>query len=175
MKKSSTFLNLLSVVLLIVVVLGMVFYVNPLRGEVDELDGELDGKQTEIMDLTDRVAELEAIQEELGASGVTEEKLVLQVPEGLHQEELLTDLTDLASEAGIELNGVSFSTVEGDESSVVNMSASFDGDYEDLIGFLEAVEDNMREIRVKTISVQLTEEGSVAHASFGLTMEAYYQ
>ncbi|MBU1019023.1 MAG: type 4a pilus biogenesis protein PilO [Patescibacteria group bacterium] len=175
MKKSSTFLNLLSVVLLVAVVLGFVFYVNPLSQDVESLNADLEGKTAEVEDLIARVAELEGLSEELGASGVTEERLLLQVPEGESQDELLSDLADLAAEAGVDLNGVNFSNVEGDNSGVINMSASFDGNYEDLIIFLEALEGNTRKIKVNSISVQLSEEGSGAHASFGLTMEAYYQ
>ncbi len=175
MKKSSTFLNLLSVLLLAVTVVAVVFFVNPMQAEVDELQVQLDEKETQLADLTEQVADLEAMREELGSSGVSEEKLLIQVPDGLEQDQLISDLSDLAEEAGIELHGMSFSTIEGDETGSVSISSSFDGDYEDLIGFLEAVEDNSRKIRIRSVNVQLSEEGSVPHASFSLLMEAYYQ
>ena len=173
--KKSNFLNFLSVIFLIVIVLGVVFFVNPMKLEMDQLNTDLDLKTLEVSTLEARVLELESLQEELSASGTTEEKLLEQVPVGMNQDELLTNLSDLADESGITLNGVSFSPTEGDESNIVSISASFDGDYEDLIGFLETVEDNTRTFYVKTISVQLSEEGSTAHASFGLVLDAYYQ
>lgn len=176
MKKSSTFLNLISIVLIVLVVLGVVFYLNPWRTNVETLGAELAAKDAEVASLTARVTELESLREELGSSGVTEEKLLLQVPEGVNQDDLLTDLYDLATEAEITLNGVSFSTTEGEDGAgVVVMSASFDGDYEDLIDFLEAVESSVRKIVVTSISVQLSEDAETPHASFGLAMEAYYQ
>ncbi|EKD47747.1 MAG: hypothetical protein ACD_65C00308G0001 [uncultured bacterium] len=173
--KKSNFLNLLSVIFLTAIVLGVVFLVNPMRTQIDQLDSDLDLKNFEVDSLTARVAELETLQEELATSGTTEEKLLQEVPVGFNQDELLTDLSDLSDEAGIVLNSVGFSVSEGEENGVVTISASFDGDYEDLIGFLETIEDNTRKLKVKTISVQLSEEGSTPHVSFGLAMEAYYQ
>ncbi len=175
MKKSSTLLNLIAVILLAVTVVGVLFFVNPMQVELDDLQAELDEKETTVTELTDQVAELEAMRDELGTSGVSEEKLLLQVPDDVDQSGLITDLSELAEEAGVELHGMSFSMVEGAESGVISVSASFDGDYEDLVSFLETVEDNTRKITVDSISVQLSEESSVAHASFGLLMEAYYQ
>ena len=175
MKKSSTFLNLISVILLAATVVMVVFFVNPMQTEVDSLKLQLDEKDTQVADLTAQVADLEMMREELGSSGVSEEKLLLQVPDGLGQDQLIDDLSDLAEEAGVELHGMSFSTVEGDQTGSVSISSSFDGDYEDLIGFLETVEDNSRKIRIRSINVQLSEEASVPHASFSLLMEAYYQ
>lgn len=175
MRKSSTFLNLLSVVLLLIVIIAVVFYVNPMKEEASALSTQLVSKETSVSELMARVVELETLRDEIGESGATEGKLLLQVPSGMDQSGVIDDLNDLAVEAGVVLNGMSFSAIEGGESGVLGVSASFDGDYEDLITFLQAVEDNTRKIRVKSISVQLSEEDSVPHASFGLLMECYYQ
>jgi len=175
MKKSSTFLNLLAVLFLVVTVVSVVSFINPMQAEVDSLQVQLDEKETQVVDLTSQIATLEVMRDELGSSGVSEEKLLLQVPYGVEQDQLIKDLSDLASEAGIELHGMSFSALEGDSTGSITISASFDGDYEDLIGFLDAVESNSRKLRVRSINVQLTDENSVAHANFSLLMEAYYQ
>ncbi len=175
MKKSSSFLNFISVLLLVGAIAGMVFYVNPMRSNLDSLEEDLVEKEAEVADLTSRVVELEALRDELGSSGVSEAKLLLQVPEGAEQDELVTGLAELSEEAGIDLHGMSFSNIEGDTNGVVTIAASFDGDYEDLVSFLESVESSSRKIKVKSIAVQLSEEGGVAHASFSLLMEAYYQ
>ncbi|MFA6528427.1 MAG: type 4a pilus biogenesis protein PilO [Candidatus Gracilibacteria bacterium] len=175
MRKSSTVLNLISMILLLVVIIGAVFYINPMKEQVTALSTELASKDTEVAELSARIAELETLRDEIGESGATEGKLLLQVPEGMDQSGIINDLNDLAIQAGIALNGMSFSAVDGDTSSVLGVSASFDGDYDDLINFLETVEDNTRKIRVKSISVQLSEKDTVPHASFSLLMECYYQ
>ncbi len=175
MRKTSTFMNLLSVILLLIVIVAAVFYINPMKQDVSALAIQLESKEAQVSELMARVVELETLRDEIGKSGATEGKLLLQVPSGMDQSGIIADLNDLAAEAGVALNGMSFSAVEGEESGVLWISASFDGDYEDLITFLQAVEDNPRKIRVKAISVQLSEEDAVAHASFSLLMEAYYQ
>jgi len=175
MKKSSTLLNLLSVLLLAAAVVAVIFFVNPMQSEVDDMKLQLDEKEAELADLTSQVAALEAMREELGSSGVSEEKLLLQVPEGVDQDQLIADMADLASEAGVDLHGMSFSAIEGDQTGAVAISASFDGNYQDLIGFLESIEKNGRKLRVRSINVQLFEESSVARANFSLLIEAYYQ
>lgn len=175
MKKSSTFLNLLSVLLLAAAVVAVIFFVNPMQSEVDDMKLQLDEKEAELADLTSQVAALEAMREELGSSGVSEEKLLLQVPEGVDQDQLISDMADLASEAGIDLHGMSFSAITGDQTGAIAISASFDGNYQDLIGFLESIEKNGRKLRVRSINVQLFEESSVARANFSLLIEAYYQ
>ncbi|PIP66563.1 hypothetical protein COW94_01140 [Candidatus Peregrinibacteria bacterium CG22_combo_CG10-13_8_21_14_all_44_10] len=70
---------------------------------------------------------------------------------------------------------MSFSAIEGDQTGAIAISASFDGNYQDLIGFLESIEKNGRKLRVRSINVQLFEESSVARANFSLLIEAYYQ
>ncbi len=175
MKKTSTFLSLLSVVLLLAVVLGVLFFINPMQAQIDDLSASLQTKETEVADLSAKIADLTAMQDELGVSGVSQEKLLLSVPEGAEQDELIKDLSGVANSAGVDLHGMSFSMIEGDVSGVITISASFDGDYEDLMGFLEELEGNTRKINVKSISVQLSEEDAVAKASFSLLMEAYYQ
>lgn len=176
MKRTSTTLNLLSVALLLAVVLGLLFFVNPMRTEIGLLETNLTEKELQVDDLSAKVAELEAIREEVGSSGISEDKLLTQVPEGVSQDELIVDLSEVSIAAGIELHGMSFSIVENEEGvGVITVSASFDGDYEDLIGFLQAIEDSARKIKVKSINVQLSSEDDVAKANFSLLMEAYYQ
>lgn len=166
----------MSVVLLLAVVLGLLFFVNPMRAEIGLMEVNLAEKELQVSELSAKVAELEAIKEEVGSSGISEDKLLTQVPEGISQDELIVDLSELSTTAGIELHGMSFSTVESEDGAgAVSISASFDGDYEDLIGFLQAVEDSSRKIKVKSINVQLSSEDDVAKASFSLLMEAYYQ
>ena len=166
----------MSVVLLLAVVLGLLFFVNPMRAEIGLMEVNLAEKELQVSELSAKVAELEAIKEEVCSSGISEDKLLTQVPEGISQDELIVDLSELSTTAGIELHGMSFSTVESEDGAgAVSISASFDGDYEDLIGFLQAVEDSSRKIKVKSINVQLSSEDDVAKASFSLLMEAYYQ
>jgi len=176
MKRTSTALNLLSVILLFAVVIGLLFFVNPTRTQIGLLEANLAEKELQVSDLQARVTELEAIQSEVGSSGISEDKLLTQVPEGMAQDELIVDLSELSTTAGIALHGMSFSTVQSAEGAgVISVSASFDGDYEDLIGFLQAIEDSSRKIKVKSINVQLSSEDDVAKANFSLLMEAYYQ
>lgn len=175
MKKSSTLLNLLSVLLLAVAVVAVIFFVNPMQVDVDDMRLQLAEKEAELVSLTSQVADLEAMKDELGSSGVSEEKLLLQVPEGASQDQLIDDMAALASEAGVDLHGMSFSDTLGDQTGAIAISASFDGDYQDLIGFLESVEKNGRKLRVRSINVQLSEESAVARANFSLLIEAYYQ
>lgn len=174
--RKSIFPSILSVVLVIALILGVVFWLNPLRSEIAGLKAERDEAKENLEEQKASLTGLKVIQEELPISEAEQESLERAVPTEADQDSLITDLSETADEAGISLNSINFNLGEKEDFKTVNISANFSGNYEDLLNFLTALEQNERKIQVKSISVQLGEtNASGQEVSFNLNMEAYYQ
>lgn len=170
-RKNTTLVTLFLV--LLVVLLGFLYF-QPLRDQVQEKQAEKQVLATQVFDLTEELAELEKLQEDLPESEVARKKILGKIPAELEQDQLVLDLSRLATEHVVDFSALSFglggTTEEGLQRVTVN--GSFSGSYDNLVKFVEAIEENEREIMVKSVGVQLSETGT---ARFNLNMEAYYQ
>jgi Tfp pilus assembly protein PilO len=168
-QRSQLFSVLLVPVLLVLVVLIVMPFaerVSGLNNSVDLLSDELQGLQSEYESLT-------SLSEDVARSEATKNALLAAVPEGPEQDELIRELSSLASDNGFELNAMNFSlSVDNDYGEHVRLTGNLTGNYSDLIGFLEDVENGERLMQVSSLTVQRTTTESVV---FNLTIEAYYQ
>lgn len=165
--------QLVSIILLLFLILGGVFFVSPMRGKTVELSVQRDAASVDLQGLQSQYETLAALAAQVSASSVTKSKLLTAVPVGTAQDKLLDELTKMADELDIGMNSISFSeSLDSDFGNYLNISANFQGSYDQLIAFLQKIENASRLLRVTALSVQLT---STTDAVFTLSMEAYYQ
>ncbi|MBT5016172.1 type 4a pilus biogenesis protein PilO [Candidatus Peregrinibacteria bacterium] len=172
---TSTFIA--GILLILTLVIGL-FVWQPARETVNSLEASLLDAESELSSLETELADLVILEEELPVSEKERERILEAVPIGLSQDELVRNLDEIAEEADVSLNSMTFSlqNVEGTTADVVSMVANFTGSYADLGRLLEALENNDRLFKVVSIGVQLgdvTEEGQ--QMTFSVTLEAYYQ
>ena len=155
-----------------------VFFLQPLRADVESLSQTLDIQQTEYDALQAEIASFIQRETLLPQAESERQKLLAAAPVGLNQDQLIEDLYAIASQVGISLNSISFSLQQGEvnAANTILMSGNFTGQYDDLQTLLKALESNERLFKLESIGVQLgevTEEGYTM--TFTLSLEAYYQ
>jgi len=165
--------QLISILLLLLIVLGSVFFVVPLRDNIAELRGEKETEATALAELQTEYDELNALSQEISKSEATQDALQKAVPAGVGQDDLILELVDIAENSGFEARVMSFSLrTDKDFGNAVGVSMSLAGDYDDLIEFLQSIEGADRLMQVDSISVQLTSTSTI---TFSVSLEAYYQ
>ena len=171
---------LIGVLLVILAVAGYVFYSRPLAGDVDELKADVMAAETELEGLNAELETLERAKEALGLSNEVEAFAVKkQIPAGVEQDEVIRDVREIAELHEISLKSLSFGKGSTNQQGVgsLRISSSFEGNYADLVDFLEGIENNGRLFKVNSINVQLSTLDLLRfeRATFTLTMEAFYQ
>lgn len=165
--------QLISILLLLLIVLGSVFFVVPLRDNIAELRADKATDAEVLVLLQTEYDSLNALSEEISKSEATQEALKKAVPAGVDQDDLILELVDIAESAGFEARVMSFSLrTDKDYGNAVGVSMSLAGDYDDLIEFLQLIEGADRLMQVDSISVQLTSTSTI---TFSVSLEAYYQ
>jgi Tfp pilus assembly protein PilO len=165
--------QLVSVILLLLLVVGVFVLIMPMRDKVTDLKADKQVVADQLQGLQSEYEDLEALSSEVATSSTVKNDLLDSVPVGYSQDELILELADLADDAEFDLNAMNFAaSVDQASGNFVSVSANFDGDYGDLIKFLQALEGADRLMRVSSLSVQLT---STEEVVFNLNIEAYYQ
>jgi Tfp pilus assembly protein PilO len=165
--------QLLSVLLLLLISVAVMVFVLPMRGDVDALRVEKEALTGQLQAAENEYSSLQALSEEVSGSNSVREELLAAVPEGFSQDDLILELSEIADGAGFKLNAMNFSeSVSQNYGSMVTVAANLSGDYEDLLKFLQKVENAERLMRVTSVSVQLTSTEDVV---FNLNIEAYHQ
>lgn len=165
--------QLLSVLLLLLIVVAVMVFVWPMRGTIDDLRAERDSLSEQLQAVQVEYDTLVSLSNDVSSSETARDELLKAVPEGFSQDELILELSKLASAAGFHLNAMNFSeSVNQDYGQMVTVAANLSGDYSNLIKFLQKLETSERLMRVTSISVQLTSTQDVV---FNLNIEAYHQ
>lgn len=186
--------GIIAAILIIAVVTTSIFFINPLRAKITELKEAKGEKTVQLTELEEEYKRLKNIAENLPEGEVEQRKLLYAIPATLNQDLLIKNIKKIAEKNEIFFSSISFSIGKdsdlGESISTVRISATFRGSYDDLVNFLEAVEENRREIVVKSINVQIEEAEETEeiartekveetekelYASFSLNMEAYFQ
>lgn len=171
--RSGQFTQLLAIVLLLLMIVGSVFFILPLRDKIAELKAEKEVLAQEVATLDSKVLGLQALAETVSTSETTKQLLSAAVPSGYAQDELIVEVSEMANDLGFALNAVNFSdTVSEEFGKALSLNANFSGPYEELIAFLQKLETAKRLMRVLSLTLQRTD---ITNISFTLTVEAYYQ
>ena len=145
----------------------------PLRDNIDELQLSRVEASDSLLLLQTEYDSLSALSEEISKSQATQDALIKAVPVGVAQDELILELVEPAEEAGFDANVMNFSLRTDQEfGNTIGISLSLAGDYDNLITFLQAIENAERLMQVESIAVQRT---STTGISFSLNIESYYQ
>ncbi|MBU0982158.1 type 4a pilus biogenesis protein PilO [Patescibacteria group bacterium] len=164
--------QLLAILILILLFVGGFFIVEPLRKDVSAKKAEVSERAETLQTLQSEYDELQALADEASVSEAKKDQLLKAVPVGKDQDGLILELTGLTQELGFGVNAINFALTSGTGQNSILVTAVFTGTYEDLIDFLQKLENADRLFQVKSISVQLT---STTDVVFNLNIEAYYQ
>ena len=172
--------TLVGVFLVILSIAAYVFFVRGLSTGVAEKRDEIADKTVKIEQMKQKVEDLKVAEKQWDVSTEVQRAEVLKsIPVGLNQDQVIEDLVKIAKANDIELNSVSFgkSTKGKDDIGSLRVNSSFEGNYADLVNFLEAIEQNGRLFKVNTVNVQVNtfEVSSFERISFALNLEAFYQ
>ncbi len=178
MAQRNTTSTLIAGVLLILTLVVGLFVWKPARDDAKSLGTDLIEAQSSLQQLEKELADLLVLEQDLPVAESERESILESVPIGLNQDELVRNLDDIAADADVSLNSMTFSkqNVEGSTADVISVVCNLSGDYEDLGRLLESFENNDRLFKVVSIGVQLgdvTEDGQ--QMTFSVTLEAYYQ
>lgn len=167
------FSQLVSVLLLIAIAVGAFVFVGPMRSNVTDLKTQVDEAGMELETLNYEKDRLGAMAAQIGDSESSKDELLEAIPVGENQDAIITELNSLAEEKGISMNSLNFTVSSDDDfGNVLNISANFSATYENLLGFLQKIENADRLFKVNSLNVQLS---TTTDAVFNLNLEAYYQ
>lgn len=175
-KKSALF----GVFFILLVVCGYAFYAKPLADQVAVVTDDITSKSTKSSELKAKIDEYKNAEEQLGLSTEVDKLEILKsVPLEMDQDEVIRDLIEIADSYDIELHSLGFGKGVSQEEGVssLRINASFEGNYSDLISFLQGIEQNSRLFKVDSISVQVNklEMTDISRVNFSLSMETFYQ
>lgn len=170
---------LVGVFLLILIVFGYVFYTKGLVAEVSGMNADISSKNLQIEQSKAKVAEMTQAESELDLSSeVKKTELLKSVPSDVNQDQVIRDLIDMAKNHDIKLNSIGFGKGASSKEGVgsLRINAGFEGNYNDLVSFLESLEQSARVLIVDSINVQLgkTDLLDSTRATFSLSMQAFY-
>ncbi len=172
MKKNSV----LSFVLLILALVGTVWYVQPLI----EQDGQMALTEEQQRTSTEQARlSLEAAKatkaEFDGMTEAEKEKLRTQIPSKLEQQSLLEEMQSIAEKNNVQLSSITFSALpEKDALRRVSIVANFASSSplpSTAISLLSTIETSSRLLTVKSLSLLF----APTRSDFSITLESYYK
>jgi Tfp pilus assembly protein PilO len=165
---------IISLILIAAGIAGIFLLLMPKQAEFDENKTLLAQNRTELNRLSSELVELQQVESTFEGSEVTRNDILNMIPRGINQDGIIETLADVASENEVSINSVSFGTGAGREVDlqVVTITLNLTGIHNNLIDFLEGVEDSSRKFKVNTISIQMLENRL---ENMSVNLEAYYQ
>jgi len=177
-KSSSSTGSVVGALLILVSIATYVFFLRGVAMQVSAVQTDISAKTDEVTAIQKEIDDFKMAEETYGVTTSVQKNLSLNaVPIGLNQDEVIEDLISVTESYDTELNSLSFGTSVDEDVSVLRVNASFEGNYSDLVSFLQGLERNARVFSVKSISVQISDIDilDLQKATFSLAMEAYYQ
>ena len=136
MMKNNQISQLVSILLLLFMILGGLFFVVPMKDNVATLAVQSEAASTELQGLQSQYEELAALATKVSESEAAKAKLLSAVPVGMTQDKLLDELTKITGDLEIDMNSVSFGkSSDKDFGNYLSVSSSFKGSYDQLISF----------------------------------------
>lgn len=165
--------QLMSILLLLLIIVGSVVFVLPMRDKITEYEAQKVTLTTELQTLETQYDDLSALAKEVSQSETAKLKLLASVPVGYDQDALILELTKLAEDTGFSLNAISFSLGQSEVfGKTISVATNVKGSFNQMVDFLQKLEGADRLMRVVSLSVQRM---SATDVGFNLAIEAYYQ
>jgi len=173
-------LPLIGIVMLIASVSAYALFVRSEMDDYSKVKADISTKSERVAQLKKQIDTYKETEKKMDLTTEVQKKtLINSIPVGVNQDGIIEDLVKIASENDVKLKSVSFGVSRGDETKVgvVKMNASFEGNYNDLLNFLEGIEENARFFKVTSISVQVNDVSGldIKRVTFSLSLDAYYQ
>jgi len=170
--------SVISLLLLLLLVVVGVFWLKPNWDEVSALNTTLEARQNEKATLDSDLQNLQAAQQTLNQGTEVSQQMVLDaIPEKFQQDQLIIQITDIAKKYSINMSSISFSIPlnSTDPIKKATINVSMTGSEGDLLLFLKGLENNLRKLVVKNITVQFGSSGDPNQVNFNISMETYFQ
>lgn len=178
-KKSSSGGSLFGLLMVLVAIAGYMFLIRPLSVNLESAKASVADQETQKTTLQSRVDAMQKAKSDLGLdSEVKRSETLKAIPTAMYQDEVIRDLIRILEKHDVVLNSIGFADSGSSYESigVLRVSASFDGSYSDLEGFLRSLETNQRIFQVETINVQVEGQSSgFERVGFSLTINVFYQ
>lgn len=153
-------LLLAALVAVLVIVVWFFFVVSPRRSEVSDIEGQIDAAATTAQGLRGEKAALLAIRDsELSYQRATAE-LERSIPPTPNLAEFIEDFNLLADETGVDvivLNPALPVATEGVPFQTLNISATVEGQFFEVLGFMYGLEDLERLVRIDGLTLSATQ------------------
>jgi len=177
---SSNKTSLIGVLTIVLAIAGYTFMSRPISGQLDTLQTDLTSKTTTLNGLKTQLDTLNKAEQDLQlTSEVQRQESLKAVPVGVNEDQVIKDVIQVAKQNNVTLHSISFAKGSAEKEGIASLriSSTFEGNYQDLTGFLQALEQNGRIFRVDSISVQVNklEISDVERASFSLSIDTYFQ
>lgn len=166
MERSNRNILILGILILVLVVVGYYFFfLGPLLGSLDERAQERSAKEAQLASLRQEVAELEAIRRNAPETERQLLELAKRVPTQPEIPTLLVQIEDVADTSGVTQLSIQPGTPGpppgGGDYSVVPVTMSFEGTYEQLVDFLRRTGQLARLVTVNGVTYEeATQEGT---------------
>ena len=130
-------LLLLGLAIVVILVLGWFFVLNPIRGDIDSASAQIDEARASLSVAQAKLAQAEATRQEGEKNQARLIELSKMVPSSPEIGSLLVQVQDLASQAGIEFMSITpAEPLEFADFRVIPMAVEFTGTYFDLSDFI---------------------------------------
>lgn len=173
-KKSS----LISLLLLLALVAAGLLWLKPNLDQTAALKLTEDERWQTREQLRADLQNLQFAQASLSAASEIEQSTVLAaIPESYEQDNLINLITEIARKNDVNIGSISFSIPFGSNEPVKKggVSISMTGTEADLLRLLKGLENSVRKLVVKSITVQLGQTGGIDRANFSIAIDTYFQ
>ncbi len=172
--------SLIGVLLIVLAIAAFTFVIRPISSQLDVFKTDVTAKNTTLDGLKTKLENLNKSEQELElTSEVKRQESLKAVPIGMKEDEVIKDIIQIAKQNNVTLNSISFAKGSGAKEGIgsLRISSTFEGNYQDLTGFLQGLEQNGRTFRVDSVNVQVNklEISDVERASFSLSIDTYFQ
>lgn len=157
MDRSNRNILILGILIIVLVVVGYYFlFLGPLLGSLDQRSQERSAKEAQLASLSQEVAELEAIRRNAPETERQLLELAKRVPTQPEIPTLLVQIEDVADTSGVTQlliePGTPGTPPGGGDYSVIPVTMSFEGTYEQLQDFLLRTRNLARLVTVRTVT-----------------------
>lgn len=157
---------------IIIIALVAILGVKPLIVSIRKVNAQVSAFSERADSLSTNIAKLKEIQPSLVQYSTTIDDLRMAMPAAQQIPEVLVMVEAIAKNTGLNISGFDIQPSSGKSGEVgVNMSAS--GSYDNLAGFTTKLENNVRPIKINSISV--TSAGNASVISVAVNFGILYQ
>jgi Tfp pilus assembly protein PilO len=172
--------SLIGVLLIVVAIAGYTFLIRPMSAQLSTLKTDVTTKNSTLEGMKTQLEALNKSEQDLElTSEVKRQESLKAVPIGMNEDLVIKDVIQIAKQNNINLRSIGFSKGSGPKEKIgsLRISSTFEGNYQDLTGFLQGLEQNGRIFKVDSVNVQVNklEISDVERASFSLSIDTYFQ